>query len=132
MRAYRLDRIRGRLVAKNGVHLLDGDTVTVDGVSFGGVGEIIGDPKKPGRRSEGDFLAALDLVVEQSPEVIVLHMGPNAEDGQRGSREVRTSLARAQGLVVCGHTHWKSPLAALTPALQVLNVDARAVVLRAK
>lgn len=36
--------------------------------------------------------------------------------------------ARAVPLTVCGHSHWKSPLAAYSSG-QILNVDARVIVL---
>ncbi|MEZ0230001.1 MAG: hypothetical protein ACAI25_15360 [Planctomycetota bacterium] len=32
-------------------------------------------------------------------------------------------------LVVCGHCHWEDPLGRLNDHVQVLNVDARAVLL---
>ncbi len=125
-----------RLQQTPDLHLLDGDTRRLDGLSVGGVGNIIGRSDKPGRVSEGDFVAALDLVLDTEPELLVLHQGPNGHRGQRGCEIVRQRLIDAvpreagPALVVCGHVHWLEPLATIDDA-QVLNVDARAVVLRA-
>lgn len=111
------------------LHLLDAEICELDGMRFGGVGKIIGDPKKKGRKSESDFLAELELVTEREPDVLVLHQGPDASRRQRGDERVRRVLEhRPPGLTICGHVHWTDPLAE-TAFGQVLNVDARAVVL---
>ncbi len=119
-----------RLRATDGVHLLDGELAALDGVTFGGVGEIIGDPRKPGRKEESELLAHLALIAEERPDVIVLHQGPPGRREQRGSDPVRDALAGFGGLVVCGHVHWDEPLFEPASGPQVLNVDSRVVVLQ--
>src|SRR4051812_12692028 len=42
------------------VHLLDGDLAEPDGLRIGGVGGIIGNPRKPGRRSEDQQLRTIE------------------------------------------------------------------------
>ncbi|MFK7989113.1 MAG: metallophosphoesterase [Sandaracinaceae bacterium] len=121
------DRERARLQSR--VHLLDDDVVQLDGVLFGGVGEVMGDPAKPGRRAESDLLAGVDLVVEQNPDVVVLHQGPPGNRQQRGSDLVKAALQPTGALVVCGHVHWDEALFSVDGGPQVLNVDARVVVL---
>lgn len=109
--------------------LLDGEVRTIDELRVGGVGYIMGRSAKPGRVEEHDFLASLELVCEQRPDVLVLHQGPNGASDQRGDALVRDRIERSgPGLVVCGHVHWDEPLAELGSS-QVLNVDARALVL---
>jgi len=126
------ERDRARLEATEGVYLLDAAVTSVDGLRAGGVGEIIGDPAKPGRRAEADFLAGLDSVVAERPDLVVLHQGPHGDDGQRGDALVRDTLRPLdESLVVCGHVHWESPLHRPARGPQVLNVDSRVVVLRA-
>ncbi|HEX4420116.1 MAG TPA: metallophosphoesterase [Kofleriaceae bacterium] len=118
-------------VAKLGerVHLLDGERVELDGLRIGGVGGIIGNPRKPGRRSEVDQLRTLAHVIELGIDVLVVHEGPFGEDGQRGHPAIRTAVEAGEvGLTICGHDHWRTPLAAHRHG-QILNVDARAVVL---
>lgn len=120
---------RVRFEQTDDVHLLDGDVRELDGIRFGGVGEIIGDPKKKGRKSEVAFLGGLERVTGAQPDILVLHQGPDASRRQRGDERVRHVLEEnPPSLTICGHVHWEDPLAE-TPFGQVLNVDARAVVL---
>lgn len=121
-------RDRMRFEALDGVKLLDGDTVVLDGVRVGGVGEIIGDPDKPGRKSPTDFLSRLEHVVHDHPEVIVLHQGPEGGDDRPGEPLVTEALSGFEGTIVCGHVHWEPPR---SDDGRVLNVDGRVVVLRA-
>jgi hypothetical protein len=60
-----------------------------------------------------------------------MHDGPDSpSDGFRGSPLLREYLEFAgPKLVVRGHAHWKRPLAELQNGVQVLNVDARVVIL---
>ena len=64
------------------------------------------------------------------PHVLVLHEGPDGDEpGLRGNPEVRAAVAGSKVVVVCGHVHWDRPLVGLAGGAQVLNVDARAVLL---
>ncbi len=111
------------------VHLLDGEVVVLDGLRIGGVGGIIGNPRKPGRRSEADQLRTLEHVIGLGVDVLVVHEGPHGDDGQRGNPVIRAAIEAGEvGFTVCGHDHWRAPLAAHRHG-QILNVDARAVVL---
>ncbi|MEM7247998.1 MAG: metallophosphoesterase [Acidobacteriota bacterium] len=110
--------------------LLDGDVVERDGLSFGGVGLIIGNTRRSGRRSEESFLGLLEPVVAAAPDVLLLHEGPALSRRQRGSEAITELLVESDvPLVTCGHVHWDEPLGELTDETQVLNVDARALLL---
>ncbi len=112
------------------VHLLDCGSVVLGGTRFAGVGYVPGDPARVGRREEDDYQTALELVLEQRPDVLVLHSTPAGDDGQRGSSAIRELLLRFPPLlVICGHCHWDDPLHELPNGTQVLNVDARVVLL---
>lgn len=113
-------------------HVLDGDVVRLDGIAIGGVGGVIGNPNKPGRRREEDHLAMIGRVLDREPAILVLHEGPHGDDHQTGHAEMRALVEAhpAPPFVVCGHRHWAVPLAAHDRG-QILNVDARAVVLTA-
>jgi Icc-related predicted phosphoesterase len=112
-----------------GVHLLDGEEVEIGGIRIAGVGLIAGDPSRRGRRDEEEQLARIELVAERRPDVLVLHEGPSGNEEQSGNDRIGSIVERfGIGLTVCGHVHWESPLAS-TAAGQVLNVDARVVVL---
>jgi len=111
------------------VHLLDGDVVELDGLRIGGVGGIIGNPRKPGRREEATYLSLLDRTLDREPRLVVLHEGPHGDADQPGVAAIRDTLeAGGAPLTIRGHDHWARPIAALASG-QVLNVDARCVVL---
>jgi len=112
------------------LHVLDGRMVELDGIRIGGVGGIIGDKNKKMRRGTDEFLGLVDRVIDQRVDVLVLHEGPHGNEDQRGNEDVRTTLeAGAVAFTVCGHCHWETPLASHESG-QILNVDARCVVLR--
>lgn len=105
--------------------LLDGSLATFDTLRLGGVGLICGDPHRAGRRAEADQLAAIELVAEQSPDVLVLHEGPAGSPSQRGNSAMALTSAP---LIACGHVHWDEPVFTHEHGA-VLNVDGRVVVL---
>jgi len=120
------EKMRGNL------HLLDDDQAVLDGLNIAGLGGIIGNSRKPHRRAEEVFGAAVRRLVAGRPDVLVLHESPDLrEERLRGNRIVREALGEgADTLVVCGHCHWPCPLATLPGGMRVLNVDGRCVVLR--
>jgi Icc-related predicted phosphoesterase len=113
------------------VHYLDGEVAEVGGLRIAGIGGIIGNPQKLHRRTEDDYLAVLESLLESNCDVLVMHDGPDAPAaGERGSALVRELIELyPPTLVVRGHAHWQSPLVELVNGTQVLNVDARVVVL---
>jgi Icc-related predicted phosphoesterase len=108
--------------------LLDGDVVDLDGVRVGGVGRVIGNSEKCGRRDTDEQLERLHDAMPC--DVLVLHEGPRIDDERDGSEAVRDALEGARvKLVVCGHRPWATPLAQIGTATQVLNAHERVVVL---
>lgn len=124
------ERERRRFENEPDLHLLDSDVVDLDGLRVGGVGLIPGNPEKEGRRDEEEFYAAIDMVIDENPDVLLLHQGPRGRRDQRGDVYVRDLLQTGiSSLTICGHSHWDDPLAEIQGGPQVLNVDARVVVL---
>ncbi|MFZ5893585.1 MAG: metallophosphoesterase family protein [Myxococcota bacterium] len=124
------NRDAARFAAQPNVHLLDGEALLLGDARIGGIGYIIGDPAMVGRRDRDDYLAALSLVLEQRPEILILHNGPHGDWRQRGDVDIRDAILSAPPLlVICGHSHWDAPLHELENGTQILNVDARAVLL---
>lgn len=113
------------------VVVLDGDQVELDGLRVGGVGRIIGNPGKLGRRAEADQLAHLAAAADGA-DVLILHEGPHGTAiDQRGNPLLREAITDfAVPLTICGHDHWASPLATFDGG-QILNVDARVIVVTA-
>lgn len=111
------------------VHVLDTDRALLDGLRIGGVGLVSGNPDKRGRRAEDDQLARLELVADSGVDILICHEGPDGGPGQPGHPSIRAVLEQtAVPLTLCGHVHWDAPLARCGQG-QVLNVDARVVVL---
>lgn len=116
--------------ARANLHLLDGQQRSLGGLRIGGVGRIIGDPGKRGRRDHDAQLKQI-AAAGAGADLLVLHEGPPGHGpDQRGHAAIAETLAN-QGvpLTVCGHDHWPTALAD-TAHGQVLNVDARVVVVQ--
>ena len=112
--------------------VLDGEVVGVLGnLNVGGVSGIVGNPNRNQRRTEDDFLAALESVTDQAPDILLLHQGPTDPEraNRRGDPGVALSLETGfQGLTVFGHTRWGWPWLISLGEGQALNVDGRVVV----
>jgi Icc-related predicted phosphoesterase len=122
------DNSRQRPRFPAGLHYLDADRATIDGLSIAGIGGIIGDPARLHRRLEDDYLEMLEHLLCDGADLLLMHDGPDGGDGQRGSPRVREVLERmCPRLIIRGHAHWDRPLAELATGVQVLNVDARVV-----
>ena len=112
------------------VSILDGETKTSLGICVGGVGGVIGDPKRYLRRTEEAFLQRLESVTAVAPDLLLLHQGPDdPANFRKGDPSIRLSLETGYaGLTVFGHTRWNdSPLIQLGDG-QALNVDGRVIV----
>lgn len=115
------------------VHLLDGACATVRGLRVGGVSGIVGKITKPNRKDDEAFIRMLEDVLLHTPDVVVLHQGPDGPSPRdKGSASVRATLTAAETppLVVFGHCHWDAPFHEEGRS-QLVNVDGRVVVLRA-
>lgn len=119
-----------------GVYILDGDVITVDGMTIAGVSGIIGNASKhtsrPFRKEMSALLASIRKALSYNPEILLLHQGPEVSIlGLPGEPVIYTSLEKERDLlVICGHVSWPIPLATLPNDVQVLNMDERAILLR--
>lgn len=111
------------------IHLLDGQVVNLGGMAFAGISGIVGDPSKPQRRTEKDFVSAIKNVLATKPDVLLLHEGPDVPNSKLpGNESIRKAITQSKNqsdlpLTMCGHVHWPVPFAELDSGLQVLNVD---------
>lgn len=114
-----------------GIHVLDGTRIRLDGLDVAGVGGIVGNDRKPNRRAPAEFEAAVRSCLHARPKLLVLHEGPAGSFAeQRGNPALRELLRRQPMLVVCGHVHWPRPLASFEGGAQVVNTDCRVIVLQ--
>jgi Icc protein len=114
-----------------GRNYLDLEVKTLGALKIGGLSGIVGDPKRPNRRTNEEFLNAVDLLLREAIDVLVLHDAPAIpEKSHHGNTDLRSRLERGRPtFVACGHIHWTDPLTVLTSGTTVLNVDSRCVVL---
>ena len=111
------------------IHLLDGQAVNVDGLKVAGLSGIVGNPRRPFRRTEADFTAAVKRLSDDEPDLLLMHDGPDVPGYNfKGWTSVRQTLEVSKPTVVVrGHAYWRNPLFALRNNTQVLNVDSRAI-----
>jgi len=104
-------------------HFLDGTTVALDGLRIGGVSGVIGKPTRLFRRTESDYLAAVERVLDDGVDILALHDGPDFPSmGLLGIPRVRAILDRRPPvLVVRGHCFWKEPLGDQPNGARVLD-----------
>lgn len=109
---------------------LDGTCVEIGSLRLGGIAGIIGDPRKPNRRSAERFIELLTTVIAQRPHVLVLHSAPHVDDANPGDERIRRTLEMHgyAGLVICGHVHWRDRVRSVGAAT-VLNVHEAVVTL---
>jgi len=122
-----------KFAARDRIHYLDGGTRTVDSMVVGGVGGIMGNPRKPFRREQGEYLGLVRSLAAMRPSLLVLHQSPAINevpyDGSSSLTECLQNFPPV--LVVSGHRHWAHPGCwTLDNGIQILNVEGRAVFLR--
>ncbi len=94
-----------------GVPVLDGDICQWAGLRVAGVGGIIGNPRRPMRRSAAKFQAALTGILAKRPELLLLHQGPpGSSEDQRGATEIleafrKRAPCRSSVATAIGKTH---------------------------
>lgn len=119
------------------IHLLDPSTpglrgsVATHGMRIAGVSGVVGDPARPWRKSEEEFRAALSLMLEESPDLLVLHQNPSLTSTARpGSIALRELLASSRPtLVAFGHSYSPDPLIEIG-STQLLATEGRAFLLQ--
>lgn len=120
-----------RFVEQPRTFFLDAVTVDLDGLRIAGISGVVGNSRKPFRRSEEQFVAEVDRLIAADPDLLIMHDGPEGGPEQRGWPAITRALERCHPtILIRGHAHWDLPLATLTNGSQVLNVDARVVVMR--
>ncbi len=114
------------------LYFLDKRTVVIEGLTISGISGIVGNLRKPWRKTEEEFEEYLHFLRSAEPDIVLMHDGPSIPElGYRGSLDMlKAASCLSRPLIIRGHAHWKQALAELPTGLQILNVDARVVVLR--
>lgn len=113
-------------------HVLDGTCVAVgdSGVRIGGVSGIVGNPRKPQRKTPLEYRELARRVLEGSPEIFVTHKPPCPAGLLTDDHDIEQLLKAATPLLaICGHRHWHHPIVELPNGTQMLNVHERIVIL---
>ncbi len=114
--------------------LLHGTSVQPDGLHIAGISGVIGKSEKPWRILLKDHTKMVRNLLAKTPDILLLHEGPqDFIDEQTGNADILKALQRngCKSLVVCGHRHWKNPIAS-NDKMQILNVDFRMVLVTAE
>ncbi len=113
------------------LYFLDCNSKTVSGLEVAGISGIVGNPAKAWRKTAESFENFIFSLANKQPDILLMHDGPNAPKfGYLGTPSIRESLGLLdRPLVIRGHAHWENPLVETANGLQILNVDARVVIL---
>jgi Icc protein len=119
------------------IYYLDGEIRRNGELNIAGISGIIGKKSKPFRRSEKEFIKVIRELIKQSPDILILHEGPDYPQANLvGQESIRKELEKINKsnklLVICGHSYWKIPTIALANGIQVIKADSRVIVLQVK
>ena len=112
-------------------NILHKNYVDINDVRISGISGIVGDPRRPNRVKENEYLDAVKNLLNARSDILITHEAPKfGEFGLSGNEPYRNYLESATPtLIVCGHNHWKIPYLKLKNDTQIFNVDSRCIVL---
>jgi len=113
------------------IYFLDGHNKTLEGMEISGVSGIISTKRQPFRIPWDEYEAKLDEVAPYQPDVLLLHQTPSfPEERYIDSQWIREYLEeQPPTLIISGHKHWEVPLREISNGSQILNLEARAILL---
>ncbi len=120
-----------RFKEEAGIHLLHKEIRSLDGITVAGLGGIIGNVNKINRMAENDYLQTLKDLLNQQPNILLQHQGPDFPPiglpGHEGIRSVVEGSPRT--LIFCGHVHWRTPSVEVGNGSQIVNAEKRVIIL---
>ncbi|MEW4372685.1 metallophosphoesterase family protein [Paenibacillus kandeliae] len=121
------------------IWMLEPQLQQMQDLHIAGLSGITGRPDKPNRMPEPDFLKQLGSLLRKSPDVLVMHQGPDDPSNCRpGDQNVRVEVEKySPVLICCGHVGWQTEqgqehYARLQNGTQVLNADGKVFILVAE
>lgn len=123
---------RAAFEREDGIHLLHAEIREIAGIQFGGISGVIGRPSKPNRNPLGQHLKDLGALLRNKPHFVLLHEGPDHISPRlQGNEKIRQLIDQHSfSTVCCGHRHWDPTLITTPSGSQVINVDAKCVILK--
>ncbi|HOY30376.1 MAG TPA: hypothetical protein PKW80_00715 [Bacteroidales bacterium] len=120
-----------RFKQQENIFILHKTTKLIDGLQISGISGIIGNILKPNRVDECDYLSSLKKMLADKPDIMILHETPDYEfDNFKGNIEITKTIENSPpNLIISGHKFWNEPLREYKNGSQVLNVNARVVIL---
>ncbi|WP_254514043.1 metallophosphoesterase family protein [Anatilimnocola floriformis] len=111
------------------VRVLDGKTFHSRSFTIGGVSGILGNPRKNNRKTEEEFLTAIEHCTDRCANVLLFHQGPQGNGPQQAGLDlINAALEPCRDLLVlCGHCHWDEPFHQEGQNL-FCNVDGRVLI----
>ncbi len=111
------------------VTILDGDAAEFESVTIAGVSGIVGNPRRNNRKTEPQFLEAVQRCANATPDILLLHQGPvGPTEDELGLSAINDILKKPSDLLVMfGHCHWTQPFYSEGQNL-MCNVDGRVLV----
>ena len=117
---------------EKGIYYLNKEIKTIRGMKLAGCGGVIGRPTKPHRTEENEFLSVLGKLLHEQPDFLLMHEGPDNEipklSGNSKISEIVENSKRTT--ICCGHNHWPQTIVTKDNATQVMNVDAKCILLQ--
>ena len=115
-----------------GIYYLHNEIKKVANLKVGGISGIIGRPDKPFRNEETRHLTELKKLLLKQPDFILLHEGPNNMTPKlQGNDKIRAIIERSQkNIICCGHNHWEQTLVEKENGTQIINADAKCIILK--
>lgn len=117
---------------EQGIYFLHNQVVKIGNLRVGGISGIIGRADKPFRNEEESHLKQLKKMLLKQPHFVLLHEGPdNLNPELEGNDKIRSVIERSsKNTIFCGHNHWRQTIADKENGTQVINADAKCIVLR--
>lgn len=112
--------------------LLHQNQIEIQDLTLAGIGGIIGQPSKPQRTAEKNYLQALQTLLNNNPDLLILHETPDYPPlDYMGNAAIRAVVEQATSptTLITGHCHWEEPLVQLENGITILNADTRVIIL---
>lgn len=115
-----------------GIFFLDQNIKQVAGLTLGGISGIIGRPDKHFRTEESEYLKALKRLLSKQTDFILLHEGPDhVNPDMIGNPKIRQLIELYSNNTICfGHNHWDKTLIVKEKGNQIINLDAKCLILK--